>query len=77
MSQKTASRTALATAHMRAAHQLLDPPPRILEDPVAIAVLGPGAEQRIRELAHRSQAPERRALSERRHLVAGNALGPG
>ncbi|HEX4972225.1 MAG TPA: hypothetical protein VJ299_17320 [Steroidobacteraceae bacterium] len=77
MSQKTASRTALATDHMCAAHQLLDPPPRILGDPVAVAVLGPGAEQRIRELAHRSQAPERRALSERRHLVAGNALGPG
>ncbi len=41
MSQKTASRTALATAYMRAAHQLLDPPPRILEDPAAVAVLGP------------------------------------
>jgi len=67
MSQKTASRTALATAHMRAAHQLLDPPPRILEDPVAVAVLGPGAEQRIREVAARSQAPEGRAL--RAHMV--------
>jgi methyltransferase (TIGR00027 family) len=67
MSQKTASRTALATAHMRAAHQLLDPPPRILEDPVAVAALGPGAEQRIRELAARSQAPEGRAL--RAHMV--------
>ena len=67
MSQKTASGTALATAHMRAAHQLLDPPPRILEDPVALAVLGPGAEQRIRELAARSQAPEGRAL--RAHMV--------
>jgi methyltransferase (TIGR00027 family) len=67
MSQKTASRTALATAHMRAAHQLLDPPPRILEDPVAVAVLGPGAEQRIRQVAARSQAPEGRAL--RAHMV--------
>jgi methyltransferase (TIGR00027 family) len=67
MSQKTASRTALATAHMRAAHQLLDPPPRILEDPAAIAVLGPGAEERIRELADRSQTPEGQAL--RAHMV--------
>lgn len=67
MSQKTASRTALATAHMRAAHQLLDPPPRILEDPAAVAVLGPDAERRIRELAERSQTPEGRAL--RAHMV--------
>jgi methyltransferase (TIGR00027 family) len=67
MSQKTASLTALATAHLRAAHQLLDPPPRILEDPLALAVLGPGAEQRVREVAERSQTPEGRAL--RAHMV--------
>jgi methyltransferase (TIGR00027 family) len=67
MSQKTASRTALATAYMRAAHQLLDPPPRVLEDPAAIAVLGPGAEQSIKESAARSQTPESRAL--RAHMV--------
>jgi methyltransferase (TIGR00027 family) len=67
MSQKTASRTALATAYMRAAHQLLDPPPRVLEDPAAIAVLGPGAEQSIKEYAARSQTPESRAL--RAHMV--------
>ena len=67
MSQKTASRTALATAYMRAAHQLLDPPPRVLEDPTAVAVLGPGAEQMIRESAPRSQTSEGRAL--RAHMV--------
>jgi methyltransferase (TIGR00027 family) len=67
MSQKTASRTALATAYMRATHQLLDPPPRVLEDPAAVAVLGPGAEQSIRESAARSQTPENRAL--RAHMV--------
>jgi methyltransferase (TIGR00027 family) len=67
MSQKAASRTALATAHMHAAHQLLDPPPRILEDPAAVAVLGPDAEQRILELAERAQTPEGRAL--RAHMV--------
>ena len=67
MQQKTASRTALATAYMRAAHQLLDPPPRVLEDPTAVAVLGPGAEQSIKESAARSQTPEGRAL--RAHMV--------
>jgi methyltransferase (TIGR00027 family) len=67
MSQKAASRTALATAYMRATHQLLDPPPRVLEDPAAVAVLGPGAEQSIREAAARSQTPENRAL--RAHMV--------
>jgi methyltransferase (TIGR00027 family) len=67
MSQKTASRTALATAYMRAAHQLLDPPPRVLDDPTAVAVLGPGAEQTIRESAARAQTPESRAL--RAHMV--------
>lgn len=67
MSQKSASRTALATAHMRAAHQLLDPPPHILEDPAAVALLGPDAGQRIRESAERAQTPEGRAL--RAHMV--------
>jgi methyltransferase (TIGR00027 family) len=67
MSQKTASRTALATAYMRATHQLLDPPPRVLEDPAAVAVLGPGAEQSIQESAARAQTPENRAL--RAHMV--------
>jgi len=67
MSQRTVSRTALGTAHMRAAHQLLDPAPRILEDPAAVAVLGPEAEQRIRESAERWQSPEGRAL--RAHMV--------
>jgi methyltransferase (TIGR00027 family) len=67
MSQKTASRTALATAYMRAAHQLLDPPPRVLDDPTALAVLGQGAEQMIRDSAGLAQTPESRAL--RAHMV--------
>ena len=67
MSQKTASRTALATAYLRAAHQLLDPPPRVLDDPTALAVLGPGAEQTIRDCAALAQTPESRAL--RAHMV--------
>jgi methyltransferase (TIGR00027 family) len=67
MSDRDASRTALGTAYLRAAHQLLDAPPRILEDPVAIPLLGPDAERRIRETAEQYATPARRAL--RAHLV--------
>jgi O-methyltransferase involved in polyketide biosynthesis len=45
---QTASRTALATAYLRAAHQILDAEPLILKDPVALILLGPDAEKRIR-----------------------------
>src|SRR5690349_1565219 len=38
-----ASRTALAVAWLRAAHQIVDGPPRILDDPIAPALLGPDA----------------------------------
>jgi len=67
MSDRKASRTALATAYLRAAHQLLDAAPRILEDPVALSLLGAGAAQRIRDEADAIQTPERRAL--RAHVV--------
>ena len=62
MSQREASRTALATAYLRAAHQILDAKPFILDDPVAVRLLGEGAEQRIREAAVRYQTPEALAL---------------
>ncbi len=61
------SRTALGTAYLRAAHQLLDAPPRILEDPLAVTLLGPEAGRRIRAGAEHDQTPERRAL--RAHVV--------
>jgi methyltransferase (TIGR00027 family) len=67
MRDNTASRTALGTAYMRAAHQLLDAPPRILEDPIALKLLGPGAARRITEGADGYQTPERRGL--RAHVV--------
>jgi len=47
MSNRQASRTAIATAYLRAAHQLLDAPPRVLEDPVAVRLLGKDASQNI------------------------------
>jgi methyltransferase (TIGR00027 family) len=37
------SRTALRVAMRRAAHQLYDSPPLVLDDPIAVAILGPHA----------------------------------
>jgi len=62
-----ASRTGLATAYLRAAHQLLDAAPHILEDPVAVPLLGATAAQRIINTAESYQTSGRRAL--RAHLV--------
>jgi len=59
------SRTALATAYLRAAHQLLDAPPHVLEDPLAVSVLGDGAPDRIGNDAARHRSPGARALRAR------------
>jgi methyltransferase (TIGR00027 family) len=67
MSNRNASRTALGTAYMRAAHQLFDAKPRILEDPMALPVLGPDARQHINDTADLYRTPEARAL--RAHVV--------
>jgi methyltransferase (TIGR00027 family) len=67
MSDHKASRTALGTAYLRAAHQLLDAYPRILDDPVALTLLGPAALQRINDKADHYRTPERLAL--RAHVV--------
>ncbi|GAK59707.1 putative methyltransferase [Candidatus Vecturithrix granuli] len=67
MTNLNASRTAIRTAYIRAAHQLLDAPPRILEDPLAVTLLGPAAVQRINDTVESYQTPERRAL--RAHVV--------
>jgi methyltransferase (TIGR00027 family) len=61
------SRTALATAYLRAAHQLLDGPSLLLSDPTALPLLGKGAKERIRAGITRYQTPEGIAL--RSHLV--------
>lgn len=65
--ERNPSRTAQATAWLRAAHQVLDAPPRILDDPLALRLLGASAEQRIRESAARYAAPAAQAL--RAHVV--------
>jgi methyltransferase (TIGR00027 family) len=67
MSKQQASRTALGTAYLRAAHQLLDAQPLILEDPVALPLLGPDAQQRIHDTAAYYRTPESLAL--RAHVV--------
>jgi len=67
MSDREASRTALATAYLRAAHQFLDASPLILEDPVALRLLGADAAKRIEESIERYRTPEGAAL--RSHVV--------
>ncbi len=41
MTERTPSRTAAGVAWLRAAHQLVDDEPRILDDPIAPRLLGP------------------------------------
>ena len=67
MSDHEASRMAIGTAYLRAAHQLFETQPRILDDPVALLLLGPAALQRIKDTADHYRTPERLAL--RAHVV--------
>jgi methyltransferase (TIGR00027 family) len=67
MSEPSPSRTALGVAWLRAAHQLLDPPPRILEDPAALALFGAEAVEKLRADAARLQTPGARGL--RAHVL--------
>jgi methyltransferase (TIGR00027 family) len=45
MQQARPSRTALRVAMRRAAHQLYDAPPLVFDDPIAVAILGPHAQE--------------------------------
>ena len=67
MSPEHPSRTALATAYLRAAHQLLDAEPKLLDDPVALTLLGPEAPQQIQAASARYGSIEARAL--RAHVI--------
>lgn len=62
MIENSASRTALATAYLRAAHQILDGAPLLFPDPVALPLLGPQAETQIRSTIERYQGPFGRGL---------------
>lgn len=61
------SRTALATANMRAAHQLLDAHPLILDDPLALRILGDDTADVIRRALEQHLSPRGMAL--RAHVV--------
>jgi methyltransferase (TIGR00027 family) len=64
---QAASQTALGTAHLRAAHQVLDGEPRLLEDPIAVTLLGPDAWIRIQANAESYRTPLAQSL--RAHVV--------
>ena len=64
--------TAERVAYSRAAHQLLDAPPRVFDDPLAVKILGRDAPQRIRAQAWRFATPA--ALHLRAFLVARSRL---
>ena len=51
MQEGKASRTALRVAIRRAAHQLVDRPP-VLDDPIAVRLIGPGYERDLERAAH-------------------------
>ena len=67
MPDRAPSRTAQGVALLRAAHQLLDARPLVLDDPVILRLLGSTAAREISEAAARFQAPAARAL--RAHVV--------
>ena len=67
MQEQRASRTAMATAYMRAAHQILDGTPLVLDDPAAFALLGPSARTEIEAARDRYMAAGAMAL--RSHVV--------
>lgn len=62
MQDQTASRTALGTAYLRAAHQILDSKPLLFPDPIAMTLLGPNAADNIQTAIARHQGPYKRAL---------------
>src|SRR5688500_2740827 len=64
---QAASQGALGTAYMRAAHQMLDGEPKLLDDPVCLALLGPDACIRIEANADSYRTSGAEAL--RAHVV--------
>ena len=65
MADYKASFTALATAYMRAAHQLLEAKPLLFDDPVALPLLGSEASKNIHDTKDHYQTPEVLALRTR------------
>lgn len=67
MTDRNASFTARGVAALRAAHQLIDAKPPILDDPVIVKLLGPEIEARIRSETVDNDPPLARGL--RSHVV--------
>jgi methyltransferase (TIGR00027 family) len=67
MQGQTASKTALAAAYVRAAHQLLDQKPLLFSDPVVMPLLGTHAAETVRDALSRHQSRQGKAL--RAHIV--------
>src|SRR5439155_5596798 len=68
MQAATPSRTALRVALRRAAHQLYDAPPLVLDDPIAVPILGPDYAEELRRTPTRPDRPF--SVSLRAFLVA-------
>lgn len=68
MEEREASGTAAGVAMLRAAHQLIDGEPRILDDRVSLRLLAPGAAEAIVREAERLRGPGAAAL--RAHVLA-------
>lgn len=64
---QAASQTALGSACLRAVHQLLDAAPRILEDPLALPLLGPDMAAQIQAQRDEYQTPAMQVA--RAHVV--------
>jgi len=67
MTDRDSSNTAVGVAWLRAAHQILDDAPRILDDPAIVTLLGPETESNVRRAATQYAHPAARAL--RAHVV--------
>lgn len=66
-----ASRTALGVANRRAIHQLLDQPP-VLDDPIAVPILGPQFEIDHKRQAHHAARSFRAFMAARSRYVEDN-----
>ena len=67
MAQQEPSKTALAVAALRAVHQLVDAPPRILDDTVVTRLFDPAYLDQLRAHPERYQTAQSRAL--RAHVL--------
>ena len=65
--KRKSSHTALGVAWLRAAHQVLEEAPRILEDPVSLVIIGEKTAEKIAAVPSKFSSPERTYL--RSHVV--------